>query len=128
MAVLSQTDNTVAMLQMQLANLTKQLEETTNNRVNNTLPIADTAQVASSIDINTLIAEAVAKELKKLGVAPPKKDLTLMEALDLAVDKECIAWYTANTECIKQLPNFIVSEVGKPKVNEFFKLFMETYK
>lgn len=99
---------------------------------------ASVAPVTPSIptldDIRDMVKELLISELGGIvkpaapvePVEPPEKLLTMEDALTAILTGEDQKWLL-NADNVKNLPHFMLSDVGKPLTQQFIKEFRSTY-
>jgi len=114
--------NTLSSLEQQLAAL----------KASTALPIVPvTPSIPTLDDIRSMVKELLISELggivKQLPqVEPPEELLTMEDALNSILTGDDQKWLL-NAENVKQLPHFMISEIGKPLTQQFIKEFRSMY-
>lgn len=91
------------------------------------VPVAKETVTVSLEDLRSMVKDLISNELKEVKeLIPEAKVLTLEEALCSVLTGDEQAWLL-NVENIKKMPNFVISDLGKPLTQEFIKQFRSYY-
>jgi hypothetical protein len=91
------------------------------------VPVANETVTVSLEDLRSMVKDLISSELKEVReLAPEAKVLTLEEALCAILTGDEQTWLL-NVDNIKRIPNFVVSDLGKPLAQEFIKQFRGYY-
>lgn len=91
------------------------------------VPVTKEQVTVSLDDLRSMVKELISSELKEVKeLIPEVKLLTLEEAMSAVLTGDDQTWLL-NAENVKKMPNFIVTDVGKPLMQEFVKQFRGYY-